>query len=626
MAQSALVNHKEVTLNSWKGLFSRGETTSVPKGYFPDCLNVEYFQDEVRTRDGFGLHFAIENVVRYFEYQRLNEATRFLILDSDGNFYDSLDATPLITNVAFLDFSAVNINNRAYISFHNRVSGITGTYIYVYEGDGPGTLRVAAAAPPVGFTLGATTSAASGFIEAGTYLFAVVYVTDSGFITSPGPLVFTEYTAPGGYAVDFSTISVGPAGTASRWILSTQTIVDYNGNQIGYEFFFIPTGRITNNVDTTLAEISFFAADLITSADYLFDNIAQLPAALGLTTYGNRMVFWTGDHDIWISKNNEPEVFDQTNGFQTVDKSNVISGVTNAIDFRGQLYITKRNGCYVTQDNGSDPLTWGISDVDRAVGTEVFGIGRLKDSRGSNINRFFLADYSGAKVFESGSFRSPSMSWSIDDTWARINKLYFNMIQVDHDEENSIVYFAVPLDAATTLSHILVANYQDAFDKFGMISPSGVKWSIWTLPWTVSSVSVLENASAQAVLSLSGTTGGIYIQEADRRNDEGTIIESYIETYLAEVLPDWVHHYASIQLDIRGSGDIKITFYSARHLTSLTLSDMTITNTSQYWYRRLLNFQAAKASVKIRMAETSNYFILTRLILKTKPIWEEIPG
>lgn len=625
MNNATLQSHQEIEIGKWKGLFTRGETDAVPPGYFTDCLNVTMIQDQVQSRNGFQPELEFVGILRYFIYRRLNEASRFLYLDTTGALYDSLyPGTPLITNVSFIDFSAVNINNRCYISFHNRVHGITSTFIYVYEGDGPGTLRKAAGTAPSGFTLSVSTAAGSGNFEAGTYLFAVAYETASGYITMPGPELFTVYVAPGDYAVDIANLPIGPTGTVGRYLICTQALPEYNGNQFGYEFFFVPGGHVEDNSTTTISGLSVFSDELIDSADYLFYNLPELPAALGLTTYNGRMIYWTGDHDIWVSKKNEPESFDGTNGFITVDKSNVISGVTNAIDFRGQLYITKASGSYVTQDNDDDPITWVPESVDAAVGTQVNGISRLQGNKGTNVNRFFLADVSGLRVFESGSFRYPQMSWNIEDTWKRINLDYFDLVQVDHDEEAGLVYVAVPLDTAFTLSHLLVANYQNAFDQYGNISPRDVKWSIWNFPDTLTSITVTQNADGIAVLSASGLTTGIFYQDPTSHNDDTAGINAYIETYLIDKSPNWIHHYPSLKMRCRGNGDMAISMYSPRHVKSLSISDEVLESSPEHFIYRVFNFKADKASFKLGTSDANSWFILNELLIKCKPLWYSV--
>ncbi|HXR79829.1 MAG TPA: hypothetical protein VN763_02880, partial [Saprospiraceae bacterium] len=157
-------DHQQLTVPTFKGLYFNGVVDdSVPPGYFIDSLNTTFEVIEVRTRDGNTKVFDKANIRRFFIYKRLNETSRYIILDTSGNLYDSLyPGTPLVTNPAYKDFSAINYLNRCYITFHDRVSGIPGALLQVYEGAGPGTLRPAGGSAPVGFTLLPSISANSG--------------------------------------------------------------------------------------------------------------------------------------------------------------------------------------------------------------------------------------------------------------------------------------------------------------------------------------------------------------------------------------------------------------------------------------------------------------------------------
>ena len=135
--QGALRDHSQVPIGAFKGLYSNGIEDATPPGYFIDTLNTQFEAIEVRTRDGSTRIFKLANIRRFFVYKRLNETSRYLILDTSGTLWDSLYDVPLVTNAAYKDFSAVNYLNRAYITFHDRVSGIPGETVKIYEGAGP---------------------------------------------------------------------------------------------------------------------------------------------------------------------------------------------------------------------------------------------------------------------------------------------------------------------------------------------------------------------------------------------------------------------------------------------------------------------------------------------------------
>src|SRR5690348_13397629 len=170
--------HQPIVMGKCNGLYNRGTVDTVPPSFLSTAINVEYNQGEVFTRSGSSLLLTKSNIVRFFIYRRLYETSRYIYLDSSGNLYDSLyPSTPILSDSSLIDFDLITIFNRAYISFHDRFTGLSGKSLYVYEGAGPGTIRLAAGAPPSSFTLGVVTSGTTGTIPAGIHIFAVAFET-----------------------------------------------------------------------------------------------------------------------------------------------------------------------------------------------------------------------------------------------------------------------------------------------------------------------------------------------------------------------------------------------------------------------------------------------------------------
>lgn len=365
-------DHQPVTIKEFNGIFDMDSfKDSVPLGYFADELNTITSGDEVRTRDGFASSHTTPSVVRFAIFRRQGEASRILVLDSSGNLKDLTTATTILSIAAMTDFAIGFSNNRAYISPHNGIAGLPGEFVYVYTG--VGTARKAAGNIPSGSST-AVISATAGIIEAGTHIFAWVYETTTGFVTAPGPAQTLSFD--GTKAVDFSNIPVGPAGTATRRLIASRAIQDYNGNEEGYEMFFVPGGKINNNVDTTLADVDFFDAELVDTADYAYDQLAEIPAVVFISPYGERLCFGGPDTDknlVYISKNAEPESISSVAGFISCDPHET-EGVKDATEFRDNFYITKANHTYVTKDNGYEPSTWRVLDLDQAIGADINGI------------------------------------------------------------------------------------------------------------------------------------------------------------------------------------------------------------------------------------------------------------
>lgn len=621
-------SHTPITIEDWRGMYTRGVTDTTPDGYFLDSLNVKFSEGDAFTRDGSVKVITAANIVRFAMYKRLGETTRHIYLNTSGQLFDSLfPNTPIWTDASFVDFSGANFNGRYYITPHNRVTGIAGKYLLVY--DGSGTARLAAGAAPVGFTLGAANSATSGNIEAGTHIYAVCFLTDSGFITAPGPVNYAILDSLGSKSVDISALPIGPAGTVGRIIVATKAIQDYNGNQDGYQFFAVPSangGVILDNTSTT-TRLSFFDAELQADATYLFDNRALIPAGVCIAEYNGRLCLGgiNGDeHSVYLSKPYDPEQVDATTGFLTVNPFDNNSGVTNLFNHRGNFIICKKSRLYQVTDNEDDPVTWKAAEtVDEGTGTECFGVGTILDHKSQQSNRGFLADRSGLIIFE-GYVNRPEGSWLVENTWKRINKNVFNLVQVVCDTETSSVYISLPLDSSNTLTHILYGYFGNAWSPYGL-DAKGIKWSLWTMhPGVVSITSDSDSVTGASVLKYSGTNGNIYKVANDFtvHADDGSPYQSFIKTALYTVKPKWTQHCNLIGLRILGSGTLVTTCYGQDDVDSQSLVSKAMSTAPGRDMELKANFQSTRIAAKFLTGVNINeYFKISRMDMYLKPMW-----
>jgi len=629
--RNPLRDHEQVTVPAFKGLYANGMDDAVPPGYFIDSLNTDFETVEVRTRDGFTKVFDLTNIRRFFVYKRLNETSRYLILDTTGTLWDSLYATPIGSDPAWVDFSALNYLNRAYITFHDRVAGVPGALIQVYEGEGPGTLRPVGGIAPVGFSLTCSISTTPGNLGLGTYLVAVCYETSTGFITAPGPAVFGSVESPGGFCLNVDDIAVGPAGTIARRLLVTKSIPPdmYTGNQYGYEFFFCPNGRIGNNTQTFLHDINFFDEDLIDSADYLFDSRSTLPCGLGLSIYNNRMAVWGVqgfEHHVFLSAAIFVETFDETAGLLFLDPSDAISGIRNVVDHETSLFIQTEDRTYVTVDNGNNPDTWRCDPLDKAIGAEVFSVSKILDSRGTSVKRFFQGDKSGIYCYEGGGFQDPPFSTNVTDIWKRINKNEFNKVMVVDDPEDKKVYACIPLDNATECTHIIVGDYNNSFNRYGQLVGNLVRWSFWTFPWLVSTIVLDNNADRTTVLKQSGFEGNIYEQDETVDLDDFTRIPSSIESHLVTLKGKNVCHFGFLEVRAEGTGYLNIFIASPNKKRFKDIKKWTMIEDQEYYLQKPINFNATKMSVKLSCnLNAGERFRIFDLSVDVKPLWAETP-
>lgn len=612
-------NHVPIKIEKFNGLFDRGPDESVPLDHFKTALNIAYDNGRVQSRSGSDLSLAIANVVRFHVYKIEGTAPRLLILDSTGTLFDSLRPTvPILSIPAMTDFSIETFYDRAYITPHNGITGLPGQNVYVYTGSD--VARIAGSSAPFGFALGVATSAVSGHVEKGMHLFAVAYETVSGYVSGAGPEIFPQYDAPGAFKVDISNINVGPPGTVARHILATQIITDYNGDQNAYEFFFVPDGRLVTGTTIT---VDFFDADLLRSADYLFEQLPVIPAGVGIGSYQGSMVVWGEDSNpsiVRVSKPGEPESFNAIEGYFLCDPSDG-GGVKNCVEFRQQLIAFKAQRSFVTQ-SASDfgAIYWNVMSLDRSVGTEPFGIGKILETVGNTVDKFIIADRRGLLLYN-GTF-DMDLTFKIADVWGRINKKFFYKIQVLIDPVQEKIYVAAPLDAATNNSHILYGDYSNGLD------PTVIKWSIWTFPAAPNSIALdVDDLTEEAHLKYSHATGNIYVVGKPETNDYNNAFTQVWET--GQLPPDTVgevFHYGGARLRVSGTGGLTLVLTTLDGVRVLTNSAINLSQAPGVYPIRFFNAQSEQASLKGTLTAINQTFRMTRLYVFVRELWMTRPN
>lgn len=623
--------HKALIQDAFRGLYSRGTTELAPDSYFEDCLNNRFYERSVLSRLGTVLNFTKQNIVRFFVYKRLDETPRFLVLDSSGNLYDSLYSPAIYSDATFLDASFSNYNNRAYITPHIRKKGIASKSLLVY--DGSGTARIAGGAAPTGFSIGATESVSAGKVEEGYHFYAVAYGTDTGFITAPGPAVWTSLLSSGGFKVSLTTVSAGPTYVSKRYILATKAIPAslLSANQYAYELFFVPSanGGIINDNTTTTATLDFYDLDLLDSADYLIDNLATIPAGVGVCTYNRRFIIWGADgseHVVRVSDPNSPETFNSVTGLFTVDPSEATSGIRNCFPHRNALIIGKSNRIYTVTDNGDDPSTWVPNEADKSVGTEAFGVATILDARGTNTDRVFIASRGGLINWE-GYAKKPELSWNIEDVWNRINKVKFDLVQIIDDPVKHRLLVLVPLDSATAISHGLYADYSEAFTVYGTIDERKFKWSIWTFPTAPTSIVGDSDATTlESVFHIALSAGNIYTMKDSLTADFANVITSYFKTSLKSAVSGWLNHFNGLKLRVVGSGNLNINLYGEDDVTTATATAIAMSASPGLELSRPINFINEKMSVKLGVTAINETYEVSRLDVMAKALWRSRPA
>lgn len=507
--------HEPILIDEFNGLWVRGDPESAPMDHFTDCENVKLpVSTGVETRDavdiypvGLVANQTMPNAVRIYTYVRQNVQS-LLVLDTLGNIYDTgspTPFTPILTIAGMTDFAFVNFAGRAYICPHNGVTGLPNEFLYVYLGNGTPARKAAGNGPELNNGFAAAVGPA-GHVETGYHIFAVVYETDTGFLTKLGPVepddndpdtvedvYFAFVLVNGTNKVTLTNVPVSPSSyVVARHIVATKAIspIVWDNNLKGYQFYFVPEGKIANNVATTI-DVDFYDADLLEDASHLLDLFTEIPAFVNLNLYHNRLV-GVGEYGApnvspqldksglesvaRLSYPGEPEAIDQVSGLiQTPLEGNPL---TNCQEFRDILYLFKKTRTYSYADNGDDPSSWPLVIIDQGIGASVHGVATVLDSGGVNIEYLVLIDYSGVMVFN-GAYQRPELSWKVADLWKALDRSAFKVIQVLNDSLSQIIYITLPD------KKMLNGYYSNGLE------PTKIRWVKWRFDFEVDTIALI---------------------------------------------------------------------------------------------------------------------------------------
>ena len=651
-----LEDYERKIFEDFKGFFWSGQPDEVPEEFFTNCLNVDYTDGEVFTRPGLDTAITLGygggngKVRRFAAFADPAFGYIVLILNEVGALYTfstragDTATTPRLTVFGSTDFSAIRMYGRIFISFHNGQSGLNTVPLFVYTPH-PTNIALDEFRDAAGFAPAGTAMAASdggpGIVNAGTYKIAVSYITNSGFVTKPGPIVLgvftpTVYNAPGGLTINLSNIPIGPVGTAHRQILITKADLE--------EYFFLPQsfgGLIPGNVSTSTILNFDDTTDLVDSADYLFDLLESVPGPLALHSYNARLCIageFAQGSIVRVSRKREPESFSAIDGIVHVNKDDGFT-IRNLLVMRDVLYVWKNLGVHAVQDNGDEPSGWQVYPIDENVNVSIHGIGEFFDNSEIKVAREWtvIADRSGLLLFD-GSVRKKPITHNIDNIWQLINFNVYHKITVVVDDHHHKIYCALPIPndyegaPATDNTYLIMGDYNECPSNVPQFDT--IKWSAWrfkpgisgTLKGATEIGMFGVNPDTVPTLKIGSIDGGgkIWRLNPAATTDDGGVIENWFETAFLYWDSGMIHFFNAVRMRITGTGLMSIIVYGEDYMSSLTVpSPLTLQTFPGREFLVRFNFQNEKASIRF---EFSGRFILSKLEVHGKPIYQMRPA
>lgn len=285
---------QRITIEEFNGLFDRGSVDEIPRDHAQDCQNLVFTSEgHVTSRKGFSRALTLgygSGIRRFFLASHQNPEAlaanptilKLVILDDAGNLYLDTGAAPIYTKSGMTDFTALNIGNRTFICPNNGSEGFQSAKLQILDLD-TSTVRQAAGGAPEETIAGhfqAAESVTAGSIAKGVHKFLVVYETDTGFWTPPGPKYVTV-----------CSVAVGNPTIVTRYNHGLQTgeshrIYGGTGNWAIINDYWIVT-----RIDDDTFSISLDSSGLGACGDTLY--LAGLLSPAQLTANGGKKITLT---------------------------------------------------------------------------------------------------------------------------------------------------------------------------------------------------------------------------------------------------------------------------------------------------------------------------------------------
>jgi len=604
-------NWSKSKVTAFSGARTLGDPTGVSPPFALQAANAEFDADDVVTRTGFGVAHDPDQAMTAMT-NWLSSLGVYLVWFTPGTGVRLIDiASPSPATVhstaggaaaAFADAGA-----RLYTAiFGTDGLGATQAVVLNYQSSAFHADKLFPA--PLTYTPSAPTEPAAGRVTAGAHYlgYAIEYrhtgplrlCPDSG-VGSPSRTTFQRvtFTAAGAKNAKWTLNTTWPADAVRVHVAMTPVS---NPNL----YIFVPgayadvTGGAGESHDITFDISDDELLELQGYNDATEHQLYMAQTAGGTGPFNPSSMFAHGDRMVYITTiddlagNSYGAAFvSNRNAFQRLTLENHLIqlpgqlNITTGMSLQGGLYLLNDNQTFVTADNGADPVQWPTPRlIDGRRGT--------KAPRGVTVapskNYGWVADEAGLFCFVGGAYSDLPISYYQESWWKRINWAYAYQVQVVDDAPNHRVCVLVPLDSATTPSHLLTWDY-----SVGKTAQKA-KFSAWYFAgYDPGAIAVVQNDLSGAAVSSAGkkelwlgpsdTDAILRKMQTDETNPYRDNANEIIDfTYETALLPErrgkrtqvLAHHGALWR--ITGSGSLAMTIQNQDATETATIEGETL--------------------------------------------------
>jgi len=492
--------------------------------------------------------------------------------------------------------------------------------------------------PPMTTVPSAPTEPSAGSVTAGMHrlAYAVEYRSgailrlspDSG-VGTPGLDTFTpvEFTAAGSKNLSWVLNPTTWPVDAVKVHIAMTTVANPN------LYIFVPGATATvdgGESDSTTIVFDISDEDLLSNLatnDATEHRLFYTQAVGGTGPFNPHSVIVHGDRMSYLTEiddglgNNVGACFvSNRNNYQQITLSNHLVQIPGQLDinaqfsYRGGLYLVGPHWTYVTYDNGQDPVEWASPQaVDEQRGTlSVRGV-----EVSPTGDYAWVADRAGLYAFDGKYSELPVSYWQTDQ-WNRINWDYAYMLQVKDDAVNKRIYVLVPLDSATSPSHIFAWDYTKGIGKaeFSLWDLSG--YNIGAIEMVVNDLSTVDDKDrGKAELWLAPSDASNLLRQTTEndtnpyRDDAAAISWTYRTSLLPPVAESELIRHHGGHFRVYGNGTVDLVAYNLDDSRWHTLEPITLEASPGKEYGRWMHKIGQRKSYKFSQNAVDAYCVLS---------------
>lgn len=647
-----LRDYQQAEVKDFKGpWFSNIEATDVPLGNALLAQNCRYLPGKVQKRLGFQTMQtpgdqvqSMENWIyqyRGVDYNRLvymgqnssdSGSSWVKIMDLSNGAVTKISPSSLDSKTKGVSFAPSG--SRLYYACFSGTTNwgwdIPGVYCKETLGSAGPNIADPLYPPPITLPILVEDSGFAGDVTPGAHNFGYLLTTRSGFTgpPGPGPSILTNPVTFTFTNTNQLQMEINPSlGTWPYWVGTIQAVMSPVDSPNHY--YTVPgavqdisgIGGSTTNVQLI---INISDDDLVATGDDLqpTDGTSQFAWAsptinpTQVFPYSSRMVYVTATEDeasqsvLLIS---EPNAYQQV----TLDQHAVYLpgqiGITTCFSLYNTLYIVGPHWTYQTADTGDVPVTWPQPQIlDSRIGT----LAPQGVTANAALGIAWVADTGGLYLFQGGAYQLKPVSYYQESDWNRINWQAPWALKVVDDKVAKKVRVLVPLDGATSPTHIMTWDYTRG------LSAEACNYSLDQIgSYSLGSGAMVQDDTHKRVGFWVGpSSDSLTIMRENTEQDEQPYNDNQAPIdaiYQAGLLPpvsgDVLQHHADY-FRLQGLGSCELSAQTIDGARNIPLAPITMQEEPGQVYLRRYHALSEGMTITVRNRALNEYFVLSNLV------------